>query len=173
MKSKKNISLIIGLAIPVLMIVLVAASIYLPGLFAPQPRVNFLDVTGDNEYQGPAYVVERGTLVKRDVTYSAHNTPEVPRFFVYDVLINESAEVSFEDAQKLRLDPNLESPDGYAVAYGGMTHGVFPFYFSEDRDYDSLYLQGHNASKKLKLQRPMDGRYSHYRNRARFLGWVR
>ena len=172
MKPRKNISLIIGLSIPFLMIVLVAASIYLPGLFSPQPKVDFLYVTDDDYYQGHAYVVENGKLTKREVTYPEHYTPGVTRLFVHDVLANESKEVSFEEAQQLRLDVNVKSPDGYEVVYGSAEYGFFPLFFSGDRDYNSTYLKGRSTSKKLKLQIPSDGRY-YSRDRARFLGWIR
>ena len=173
MKPQKNISLIIGLAIPFLMIVLVAASIYLPGLFAPQPTINFLYVTGDDYYLDHSYVVENGELTKREVKYPEHYTPGVTRLFVHDVSVNESKEVSFEEAQQLRLDANVKSTDGYEVVYGNVEYGFFPLFFSGDRDYNSMYLKGHSTSKKLKLQTPSDGRYYYTRDRAHFLGWIR
>ena len=40
---KKNITLILGISIPILMILFVAGSIYLPGLFI-KPHFNFLYV---------------------------------------------------------------------------------------------------------------------------------
>jgi len=173
MKLQKNISLIIGLAIPLLMIVLVAASIYLPGLFAPQPKVNFLYVTDDDYYQGHAYVVEHGKLTKREVKYPEHYTPGVTRFYVHDVSSNVSKEVSFEEAQQLRLDANVKSSDGYEVVYGSADYGLFPLFFAGGRDDNSMYLKGHGASKKLELQRSTDDRYYYSHGRARFLGWIR
>ncbi len=41
MDKKKNISLMVGLAIPILMIVLIATSIYLPSFFAPRHSLIF------------------------------------------------------------------------------------------------------------------------------------
>lgn len=173
MKPQKNVSLIIGLSIPFLMIVLVAASITLPEFFAPKPQVNFLYVTGDDYYQGHAYVVDGGRLVKREVKYPEHYAPGVTRLFVHDVSANVSKEASFEEAQQLRLDSNSKSPDGYEVVYGNAEYGFFPLFFSGTRDYNSLYLKGHSASKRLNLQLPSDSRNYYSRNRARFLGWIR
>ena len=172
MGSKKNISLIIGIAIPIFMIFLIAVSIYLPSLFAPMPRFNFLYVTEDNYGQNLQYLVENGTLVKREVKYPEHYTPRVARLFVYDVSANEDKEVSFEEAQKLKPDANAKSPDGYEVVYGSTEYGVFPFFFSGGRDYNAMYLKGHNTSKKLDLQSLSDDGRHYYRNR-RFLGWIR
>lgn len=171
MSSKKNISLIIGIAIPIFMIFLITVSIYLPSLFAPTPRFNFLYVTEDDYGQYLQYVVENGTLVKREVKYPEHYTPSVARLFVHDVSANEDKEVSFEEAQKLKLDANAKSPDGYEVVYGSTEYGVFPLFFSGGQDYNAMYLKGHNTSKKLDLQSLAGGRY-YYRNR-RFLGWIR
>ena len=67
MNRKQDLSLIIGIAIPFLMILVVAASIYLPGLFAPAPTCRFLYAAGDDYYQGSQYVVERGRLAKRNI----------------------------------------------------------------------------------------------------------
>lgn len=169
MSSKKNISLIIGIAIPIFMIFLIIISIYVPSLFAPTPRFNFLYVTEDSYGQYFQYVVENGKLVKREVKYPKHYTSRVARLFVYDVSANEDKEVSFEEAQKLNLDASAKSPDGWEVVYGRREDGVFPLFFSVSRDYNVMYLKGHNTSKKLNL-RSLGSYY--YRNR-RFLGWIR
>ncbi|MFH1903771.1 MAG: hypothetical protein ABIK20_06975 [Candidatus Omnitrophota bacterium] len=162
MNPKKNISLIVGIAIPVLMIFLVAVSIYLPALFAPAPRFNFLYVTGGDYDQNRQYVVENGVLKY------LKDTPGGARFFVHDVSSNESKEVSFKEVRKLKLDANAKSPDGYEVICGS-AEGLFPFDYS---NYDEVYLKGHHASKKLNLQYPAAD-YRYYRNRTRFLGWIR
>ncbi|MEK7161699.1 MAG: hypothetical protein AAB729_03350, partial [Patescibacteria group bacterium] len=47
--NKKNIPLIIALCIPVLMVLVLAAVIYLPGL-GKKPAHNFIYMTGDNYY---------------------------------------------------------------------------------------------------------------------------
>ena len=172
MNPKKDISLIIGIAIPILMIVLVAASIYLPSLFSPPPRFNFLYVTDDGYYQGQQYVVERGTLVKQGVIYPERYTPRAARLFVHDVVKNESKEISFEDAQRLHLDPSGKSPDGFEVVYGSREDGIFPLFFFTSTDYNTIYMKGHNASRKLDLpSKTAEGYY--YNSRFRFLGWIK
>ena len=171
MSSKKNISLIVGIAIPIFMIFLIAVSIYLPSLFAPAPQFNFLYVTEDGYGQNRQYGVENDALVKYEVKYPEHYTPRAARLFIHDVSANTDQEVSFEEAQKLKLDANIKSPDGYEVVYGSREYGFFPLFFSGGHDYNAMYLKGHNTSKKLELQSSNDGRY-YYRNR-RFLGWIR
>lgn len=171
MSSKKNISLIIGIAIPIFMILLTAVSIYLPSFFAPAPQFNFLYATEDGYGQDRQYGVENGMLAKYEVRDQQHDMPRAARLFIHDVSRNTNQEVSFEEAQKLRLDANIKSPDGYEVVYGSSEYGFFPFFSSGEHDYSAMYLKGHNTSKKLELEQLSDGRY-YYRNRH-FLGWIR
>jgi hypothetical protein len=171
MKTDKRISLIIGIAIPCLMIVLVAASIYLPGLFSPPPTFDFLYITGDDYYQNRRYGVEQGRLAERQVTHPEHYSPGPARFFIHSVTRNESREISLEEARQLPLDANLKAPDGFEVVYGSRGSGVFPFIFFRNSDYNTMYLKGPHSSIKLNLQVSPDGSY--YSNRARFLGWIK
>jgi hypothetical protein len=169
MSSQKNISLIVGIAIPIFMIVLIAVSIYLPSFFAPAPQYNFLYATED--YYGREYGVEKGTLVKYEVKYPEHHTPSPAKLFVYDVSAKAEKEILFEEGQKLKLDQSTKSPDGYEVVYGSSEYGFFPLFFSGGRDYNAMYLKGHNTSKKLELLSSADG--SHYYGSRHFLGWIR
>lgn len=169
MDFKKNVSLMVGIAIPIFMIFLITVSIYLPSLFAPAPKFNFLYVTGDECYQNRQYGVERGMLVKYEGKELEHCTARNTQLFIYDVFKNRDYEISFEEAQKLNLDTNAKSADGYEVVYGNGDYGFFLF-SSGGYDHNAMFLKGHNASKKLNLQPSDDGRY-YYRNR-RFLGWI-
>ncbi len=170
MDLKKNISLIIGISIPVFMVILIAASIYLPSFFAPAPQFNFLYVMGDSCGSDFQFTVENDMLVKHEVKCPKGRMPKDVRLFIHDVIKNADREIAFEEAQKLKLDPMLESPDGYEVVYGSDHWGYFPFFY-DGSNYDAMYLKGHNTNRKLKLQLSSDGRY-YYRNR-RFLGWLR
>lgn len=169
---KKNITLIVGISIPILMILFVAASIYLPGFFI-QPKYNFIYTSGDdycyhNQYQ---YSVQNGKLIRNEITCPESQTylpQRDTRLHVYNVAKNKSREISFEEAQNLNLDSNNLSPDGFEVTYGNHGGGFFPFFFYSDTDYNNLYLKGHNVSKKLNLQ--LSGSY---RNNFRFIGWVK
>ncbi len=172
MGSKKNISLIIGIAIPIFMIFLIAISIYLPSLFAPAPQFNFLYAIEDSYGQNGRYGVENGVLVKYEVKYPKpympeHYTPRAARLFIHDVSKNTDQEVLFEEAQKLKLDANVKSPDGYRVVDGSRDYGFFPL-FSGRHDY-TMYLKGHNTSKKLELESSND----YYSRNRHFLGWIR
>lgn len=171
MSSKNNISLIIGISIPIFMILLIAVSIYLPSFFAPAPQFDFLYSVGDNYSPSRHYGVENGVLVKYEVKHPQHYTPQAVRFFIHDVSGNTDQEVSFEEAQKLRLNANIKSPDGYKVVYGSREYGFFPIFFSGGHDYNTMYLKGHNTSRKLEFEQSGDGLY--YYHGRHFLGWIR
>lgn len=167
MNIKKNIALIVGISIPVLMIVLVAAAIYLPRLFY-HPAYNFLYTSGDY-LPTQQFDVKDGKLVKNNIPPTPATTPpEEAKLYIYDVSSDMSTEVSFADAQNLNLDSRIESPDGFEIVSGGHHDGLFPFSFSSDSDYCSQYISGHNVSSKLDLKRTGDS----YCGNFRFIGWI-
>ena len=168
MNPRKNITLIIGITIPILMIVFVAASIYIPAFFAAPPRFNFIYSTNDTYKYAAEYSVSNGKLMKtpRKIGATESYTLGDPSFFTYDAEKNESKAITFADAAKLTLNPNNYSPDGYQVVRGGRHDGLFFNDFSND-DYQTFYLRGHNVSRKIRLN--LSGDY--YWN-FRFIGWI-
>ena len=167
MDVKNNIPLILGLSIPVLMILFVAASIYLPGLFI-QPKFNFLYATGEDSYYNDYYSVENGRLIKHEIGYPKYSTsPTEPRLYIHDVAKNESKEVSFNEAQKFALNPSSQSPDGFEIECGSRTYGMFLIFIDSGGDCSTRFIKGHNTSKKLNIQLP-----GNYYYRFQFLGWV-
>lgn len=170
---KRNITLILGISIPILMILFVAGSIYLPGLFI-KPHFNFLYVFSDDYYYNePQYLVDNGRLVKSEIkqTDNQNNYPpkKESKLYIYDVTKNESQEISLEQAQNLDLDSKSKSPDGFEVVYGSRGDGFFPFFWGSGSDYNSRYLKGRNISRKLDLK--INDSYNYYS--FRFLGWIK
>lgn len=170
---KKNITLVLGISIPILMIVFVAGSIYLPGLFI-KPHFNFLYASGDDYYyySQQRYSVQNGRLVKNEIEQPENQTYNSPqgesKLYFYDVMKNKSREISFEEAQNLTLDSNIKSPDDFEVVYGSRGDGFFPFFWGGGVDYTTRYLKGRAVNKKLNLL--LNG--SSYYYNFRFLGWI-
>ena len=167
---RKNITLIIGISIPLLMILFVAISIYLPGFFT-QPKYSFLYSNGDNIYYNQhQYTVKDGKLIKNELSTAEKPFNYNPRtdnlLYIYDIVKNESKEIPFEKAQTLTIDSRIISPDGFEVVYGSRGGGFFPFYFVPERDYNTHYLKGPNVSKKINLDQS-----SSYTN-FNFIGWI-
>lgn len=170
MQLKKNISLILGISIPILMIIFVAAAIYLPGFFI-HPQYNFLYSTSSDYYGTQQYAVEYGKIVKKDVKRpdGQKNITGETKLFIYDVTSEHSREVPFEEAQSLELDPYNKSMDGFEVVHGSSGDSFFLFGHSSSGDYCSRYLSGHNVSKKLDLQ--MSG--GSYCDSFNLIGWIK
>ena len=176
MKAKPNISLIVGIAIPILMVIFVAVSIYVPGLFI-KPTVNFLYVNGNNDSYSCAWVYEtHGGVVTRIEQPNSLKDPGYIRsdceqeLYVYDVEKNESLPITFEEAQRLRLDESPISSDGFELVRGNSGGGDFLFLFDMGRDYNSVYLKGHNVSRKANIRPSGDVEYT-YLN-YQLLGWI-
>lgn len=169
MNKKIDISLLLALLIPVAMILFVAGSIYLPGLFI-HPKYNFI-YYNEGSYYSIRYIVKNGELIKLEPTeeqkkYNYNNGIE-PKLFEYNVVKNESKEVSFDYARMVALDSNFMSPDGFTVEYGNGGESFFPFFFYSGTDYNARYLKGHNVSKKINIQTDVNNR------NFRLLGWIK
>lgn len=174
---RKNLSLIIGLSLPLLMIVFVAAAIYIPALFA-HPTTDFIYAIGDGNYYrydaiNGEYVIQDGKIVRVPPVYPVdYPKPEqdIPsQLYYHDVEENKSRQISLQEAQQLTLDAGPVSADGYEVVHGGGGGGgFFPFIFSGGYDYNNVYLVGHNTSMKMNAQGVSSNTYVDFR----FVGWV-
>ncbi len=180
MKFRPNAPLLIGIGLPVLMVVLVAASIYVPSLFAKKPAYDFIySVPSDPySYYGPGntvYVVENGKLVEQPLPNFLKDPtqPEVaplkPNLFIYDTAANQSRQITFDEATTLTLNGNIQSPDGFTVVSGGYDGGgIIPMLSGISPDVSSYYIKKGNYSRKLNLTLGDSFKYYNFR----FLGWV-
>ncbi len=168
---KQNISLIIGLSIPVAMIFFVAIAINGPRWFntIEAPKHDFLYLSGQpNPYF--TYLVQDGYVTLKEGTVQEGNSKPVKNpvhFFIHDVSENTSREIPEKEALSLPVDGSVRSADGFALE-SGRRGGWFLFGYS--RDYRSRYLVKENYSQKLNLETPSSN-YSYYWN-IQFLGWL-
>lgn len=172
MINKKNLPLYIALAVPVLMIFLVAGFIYLPSL-GKKPAHNFVYASGRGAYyygysQG-GYQVVNGRLIYEPpaIPYNSSINDDI-HFYIYDVASNQSREVSVSDAQSYKLDSSIASSDGYVVERGNSGGGGGLLFGGVPGDYNSWFIKGHNHSTKLNLKLTGGDYYSNFR----FLGWI-
>jgi hypothetical protein len=176
MINKKNLPLLLAFAIPVVMIVAIAISIYVPGI-GKQPQHDFLYASGDTYNGNYSYMVINGFLqqVSRAVPLNAPGLPpgkvsEIPQtvnFYIYNVKTNSATQTPFDAAQKLHLNPSTQSSDGYIVERGNGSGG-FPF--GGPSDYNSWYIKGHNRARTLNIQANNSTPY--YSDNIQFLGWI-
>lgn len=167
---KQNISLIIGLSIPVMMVLFIAIAINGPRWFSSvEPaEVNFLYITGQHDPY-VAYSVKDGRLLMTDTTpENPIPTAQYPtHFFIHDVKANKSREIQLDEAKQLLLDGTLRSPDGFTIS-DGRRRGWFIFGYGR---YDGeRYLVKENYSEKLDLE--SDTGSNNYYWDFRFVGWV-
>jgi hypothetical protein len=120
------------------------------------------------------YEVQNNKLIKNEVKYPErfYDPQRKAVLFIYDVKTNKTREISFEEAQKLTIDKNAKSNDGFEVAhsYGG-GYSVFPFIYSSGGDY-GFYLKKDNYSKKIDLSCTEGIRSYYYHQGFNFMGWI-
>jgi len=174
--NKQKLPIYIALAIPVLMIVLVAGFVYFPGL-GKNPVYDFVYVSGNSThyygYGNQEYTVNNGKLTKNPLPpYLNEPKSVIPfasdsHFYLYDTEKETATEISFEQAEGHSLDSSTESPDGYTIRQGGSSGGFL--FFDGPSDYMNRYLVGYN--RKFKLNLKFTG--SNYYDDFQFLGWIK
>jgi hypothetical protein len=173
---RKNLPLILGFAIPILMVVFVIGTIYVPALIV-KPHYGFVYATGNRYYDyGDHYVVESGKVIKKTIPVPKNSTNNYPyqdnlKLYIYDTEKDSSKEITLDEAQKLTLDQNIKSPDGFVLDQGYGNSGIFEL-FGSNRDYNAHYLKKGIVSKKIYLTTPSNNIYS-YNGDIQFLGWVK
>jgi hypothetical protein len=172
MDIKKNWSMQLAVALPVLMIIFVAVSIYVPQLWAPKPQYSFVYVSHDttNGYAIPQYAlrVVDGKVTKETIAIDESIPTNVkqpqytePHLYIYNTMTRENKSITFEEAQALKLDDRKQSPDDFSVKQTNGYSGPFGGDSSP-----ALYIAGHLTSQKLDL-RGVTNPYD-----FSFVGWV-
>lgn len=181
---RDNLTIVLAFALPVLLIVVVALSAYLPSLFL-STNYNFIYATCDgninnysyqcNNYLQKRYSVEEGKIMVNDVVLDMDtdgdgvpDTNEVylARIFLHDTEKNLSREITLAEAKELTLDPLLTSPDEVSVSSDYSYSGDFLF-FGGGSSYGYFLTKGKSKSKLNLIE---NGRY--YRDDFEFIGWI-
>jgi hypothetical protein len=161
--KKENLSLYIAFSIPIVMIVLVLLSIYLPGVFM-KPKNNFLYVISHSYGMESEYIVEdekiienENYILKEDSFIAVNNLK--PKIYFYDIDLGEARKLSFDEARAFDLDISSESPDDFEFTYNS--------YFVGYDSYKELLLKNSYTSKKVNIPE------SEINLNFIFLGWVK
>lgn len=160
--DKKNVPVVIGLAVPLLMILLIITAIYLPRIFAAAPMYDFVYSIGDQRKYSIS--LDNGRLTVKD-TSSLGSHVEQLRLFIYDVKSGDTREISVKEASELVLDASLKSPDGYTLEQDTLSRDMISGIFGYHDRY-RWYLTGHGTSRKIEVPNHL------YRWSFRFIGWV-
>ncbi len=174
---KKNIPLIIGIALPIIFIVVISAVIFLPSLFVA-PAHNFLYSTdetvyynSETRYKNTYQVIDgRIILVPASLTPNAIIKGDMPPLYLYDVKAGASHEITFADTQRYALDPGPSSPDGYTLSYQYVNDGMFDL-LGSNGNQNGYYVSKGNARKRLDGLTTVTNGY--YQGDFSLVGWVR
>lgn len=185
---KKNFAILLAFLLPVLLIIIVAISTYLPSLFI-STDYNFIYTScadgrdyypyNCNNYLQKRYSVADNKLVLNDVDlFQDLNKDGVAdfkqgygaRIFLHDTKKNESREITLAEAQALTLNNILTSPDGVTVSSNYSYNGGGFFIFDGGRSTFGYYLTKGKGKSKLNLINTSDQYY--YQNNFQFIGWV-
>jgi len=148
MNIKKNISLVIGISLPILLVLVIIAVVYIPTLFM-RSKFSFLYVTGPTYLNSQKFSVVNGALEERMPKDDNERTRfEKIELFKYDAESKESYEIAFQDAIGLSLKASNNSPDDYKIE---RRRAGSSFFSSLSSDYD-IYLRKGSISKRLKVK---------------------
>lgn len=167
-KEKKNShlkDLLLLLAVPLTIILVAAAIVYVPRL-AANPKFDFVYALCTDYRCAQTYTVTDGRIAQKDAAESNEymGGEGLSSLYYYDVAQSSSRVISLQDAQKLRLNPSSKSPDGYTLNRDDTSSG-FLFWNDYDRDW---YLKDGAKKKKVDLANTS----SYYSDNVTFLGWV-
>jgi hypothetical protein len=180
---KKHIPLIIGIALPFVFIILIAAVVYLPNTFI-NPQHDFIYTTADqynyNYIYKNVFEIKNGKLVLNPVVMSTSTVnnyryenriiEDAPKLYRYSIEKSSINEISFAEAEKLSLDPGPTSPDGYTVEYRYAHDGIFEL-FGSNNNNNGYFISKGNGGKKLPAINTTTYRYND--GNFKFIGWVK
>lgn len=188
---KENFVLCLGLALPVVLVVLFLLSSTLPRHFATPPAYKLILADYDYRYSpnDNGYTVklqvENGTLKMRLTPTRDGYGSQNPHLLIYDgardsvqkvdITIpdpgayTQSVTLPVQEAAQFKIDTTNKAPDGYAFLHsrgggGGIVTGVFGGGYRHQR----MYVKKGMASFKLP---EIDGYYGYYGDDT-FIGWI-
>ncbi len=180
----KNLPLIIGIALPLVFIIIISIVIYAPSLFI-KPKHNFIYTTNtySNSYNQFVYYKVENNRITTETTsapkpgqvvtvYENNVNPEgLPPLYLYDVKNDTSRQITLEEAQKFIVEAGPSSPDGYTIQYDYSHDGIFEL-FGSSRNNQGQYITKGNGRKKLS---GLGGDAYGYRYdyNFRLVGWVK
>jgi len=165
---KKNLSLIIGLCLPVILILTIIITLIFEETFIPSDYNIIFEYGTSRVSVSETYTVVDNKLRKIEVFI-----PENTRFsdssdiYLYNVIENSFKAINLDATQTFYIIPDKVSPDGYEVVMQTQNQGIFPFTHSVT-DMSYVYLKGQNSDRKLILP---DDRVNN-RKFFKFIGWI-
>lgn len=185
---KENLVLAIGLALPVLLIVLFFVATVLPKSFGTPPQYELLFTTTKYDYQNkPEYLldftVKNNQLIvkakknedknnynaytKKLMTYDA-KTETLREIAIDESKLSDGVEVILEETKNMQLDTNNVSPDGYTLEGPNYnSSGLLGGLFGGGYRNNGFRLKKGGVGYKVPQHQP-----DYYYSDLKFVGWV-
>ena len=192
---KENLVLVIGLALPVLLIVLFFVATVIPKSMATPPQYEMLFSTTRYDYQNkPEYVLDFNVKNQQLMVNSKKNDgknynnatkilmaydgkTETVREITFDAAklieqarLTDGAEMILEETKNLRIDTNVVAPDGYILEnsnYSSNGNGLVGGLFGGGYRNTGYRLKKGGVGYKVPNMQP-----DYYYSQLQFIGWI-
>lgn len=150
---KKNLPLYIGIALPIIFILIIAFIVYLPRTFT-NPQNNFIYTINDYENYSNEVVMVDGEVVVRPVSSEypvpeKYYTKDTPEIYIYDFEKNASYELTLTEAQEYSLVKGPSSPEGYSVVNEYSHNGIFEIFGSNNSNSGKALVSPNGTKRTL------------------------
>ncbi|HEV2524108.1 MAG TPA: hypothetical protein VGU44_03140 [Gammaproteobacteria bacterium] len=183
---KENLILIVGIALPILLVVVFYLAAVLPKMLVKSPKIDLLYLTTTYPHDGITTEVKDGTLkiwISPEVRKGSLPMPRLFRFSAKTltsteipislstapgiVIANKSEVLSIPEIKDLKLDTQEIGPDGYKAEISSPNAGgvVNLFLLNTKR---ALLISKNGNVINVSDEKNMDGYKS-----IKFLGWIR
>ncbi len=199
---QKNIKLIIGLSLPILVIIFIIGSVVVQKMIF-KPQYDFLYtvdsycVNSDcrfyyNYNTWNAYKIVDGKIAKETIfpkvdSYYERSypdqpinkfEPQYPKIYRYSVKNDSFSEISFDEVQKITLTDSGSAPDGTVVVTDSGNRGggglITEVFVGGGYSYRyGLYMKNGSSSKKIIVQNGAQDNYYGGNNNFHLIGWVK
>lgn len=164
--------LLLLVAIPLGMLIIVAAYIYLPQTLA-KPNYDFVFAACNSSYCDDSYGIDQSGKI----THTVHGTgnehsqyyDDTTRLYRYDVQTNSVSPIVLDDIHTYHLDSSSRSPDGYTLEHKNAGSSGFLLFYS--REEGGWYLK--NGWYRKPVQLPVGGYYYSTDENIQFIGWIK
>lgn len=186
---KENLVLVIGLALPVLLIVLFFVATVIPKSMGTPPQYEMLFTTTKYDYQNkPEYVIDFNVKNQQLMANSKKNDEknynnatkilmaydgktETVREITFDAAkLTDGAEMILEETKNLSIDTSVVAPDGYTLEgsnYGSNGNGLVGGLFGGGYRNTGYRLKKGAVGYKVPNLQP-----DYYYSQLQFIGWV-
>ena len=177
---KKNLPLVIGIALPIVFITIISFIVFLPSSFVNHAH-NIIYTEGDEysyDYQfrniykiidGKIVSVANPNIKVVEGDYYDRTLKDAPKIYFYDVEKDASYEITLEQAQKYNLVAGPSSPDGYNITKKYTHNGIFEIFGSSDSGEKYYIVSANGNSKQITGIKNTQGYYG----QINIIGWIK